>query len=46
VYCHMPYSFVPCLLAQEGSGAATCSAALDSVSLPGRALMLSHAPQL
>jgi hypothetical protein len=33
--CHVSHSFEPRILAQEGSGAATCSLVLDPASLRG-----------
>jgi hypothetical protein len=35
--CHVSRGFKPCLLAREGSGAATCLEALDLASSLGRA---------
>jgi hypothetical protein len=44
--CHVPRGSGPRLTAQEGSGTATCPAAMDPASLLGRALVLPHVPQL
>jgi hypothetical protein len=41
----MPRGTRPCLLAWEGSDAATCSAAMDPASLLGRAPALPRAPR-
>jgi hypothetical protein len=44
--CHVSHGSGSCLSAQEGSGAATCPAALDYASLFGRAPALPRVPWL
>jgi hypothetical protein len=45
-HCHVPYSSRPRLPIEVGSGAATCSMALDLTSRFRWALMLSCVPRL
>jgi hypothetical protein len=45
-HCHVSYGSGPCLLAEVGSGAATCPTALNPASLLGRAPVLQCAPRL
>jgi hypothetical protein len=45
-HCHVSYGSGPCLLAEGGSGAATCPTALKPASLHGRAPVLQCASRL